>query len=287
MKYKIIAAVLAAVFAVGMLAACQREKEPYPSYYDNTTSQPTASDLTGDATEPETTLPSTEFEPETSRPTEETAPSKSESESNTEPKTNSAVEPKNYSFKTLMLVNPTHSVPDGYVESITLEKVQGSYVMDSRCAEPMRDMIAAAKRDGITLQLCSTFRTYETQKKLYENRIKILMNRDSSLTYEQAAEKAKTINAYPGTSEHELGLAADIVTPSYQILNSDFDKTATFKWLKTHCAEYGFILRYPKEKQDITRIIYEPWHYRYVGQEDAKKIMDSGLTLEEYLGILD
>ena len=190
MKYKIIAAVLAAVFAVGMLAACQREKEPYPSYYDNTTSQPTASDMTGDATEPETTLPSTEFEPETSRPTEETAPSKSESESNTEPKTNSAVEPKNYSFKTLMLVNPTHSVPDGYVESITLEKVQGSYVMDSRCAEPMRDMIAAAKRDGITLQLCSTFRTYETQKKLYENRIKILMNRDSSLTYEQAAEKA-------------------------------------------------------------------------------------------------
>ena len=270
-----------------MLAACQREKEPYPSYYDNTTSQPTASDMTGDATEPETTLPSTEFEPETSRPTEETAPSKSESESNTEPKTNSAVEPKNYSFKTLMLVNPTHSVPDGYVESITLEKVQGSYVMDSRCAEPMRDMIAAAKRDGITLQLCSTFRTYETQKKLYENRIKILMNRDSSLTYEQAAEKAKTINAYPGTSEHELGLAADIVTPSYQMLNSDFDKTATFKWLKTHCAEYGFILRYPKEKQDITRIIYEPWHYRYVGQEDAKKIMVSGLTLEEYLGILD
>lgn len=71
------------------------------------------------------------------------------------------------------------------------------------------------------------------------------------------------------------------------MLNSDFDKTATFKWLKTHCAEYGFILRYPKEKQDITRIIYEPWHYRYVGQEDAKKIMDSGLTLEEYLGILD
>ena len=81
--------------------------------------------------------------------------------------------------------------------------------------------------------------------------------------------------------------AADIVTPSYQMLNSDFDKTAAFKWLKTHCAEYGFILRYPKEKQDITRIIYEPWHYRYVGQEDAKKIMDSGLTLEEYLGILD
>ena len=83
MKYKIIAAVLAAVFAVGMLAACQREKEQYPSYYDNTTSQPTASDMTGDATESETTLPSTEFEPETSRPTEETAPSTFESESNT------------------------------------------------------------------------------------------------------------------------------------------------------------------------------------------------------------
>ena len=160
-------------------------------------------------------------------------------------------------------------------------------MMDSRCAEPMRDMIAAAKRDGITLQLCSTFRTYETQKKLYENRINILMERDSTLTYDQAAEKAKTINAYPGTSEHELGLAADIVTPSYQSLDSGYDQTDAFKWLVEHCADYGFILRYPKEKQDITKIVYEPWHYRYVGQEDAKIIMESGVTLEEYLGILD
>ncbi len=276
MKFKIISAVLAAVFAIGLLAACRHEKEPYPTSYINTTAQPSASDAT-DKTEEPTTVPTTEIPPETSRPTEQTAPTNTEAPS----------EPKVYAFKTLVLVNPTHSVPDGYVESITLEKVQGNYVMDSRCAEPMRDMIAAAKRDGITLQLCSTFRTYETQKKLYENRIKILMSRDSSLTYEQAAEKAKTINAYPGTSEHELGLAADIVTPSYQMLNSGYDQTAAFKWLKTHCAEYGFILRYPKEKQDITRIIYEPWHYRYVGQEDAKKIMESGLTLEEYLGILD
>ena len=113
------------------------------------------------------------------------------------------------------------------------------------------------------------------------------MNRDSSLTYEQAADKAKTINAYPGTSEHELGLAADIVTPSYQMLNSDFDKTATFKWLKTHCAEYGFILRYPKEKQDITRIIYEPWHYRYVGKEAASEIYSQGICLEEYIETLE
>ena len=113
------------------------------------------------------------------------------------------------------------------------------------------------------------------------------MERNSTLTYDQAAEKAKTINAYPGTSEHELGLAADIVTPSYQSLDSGYDQTDAFKWLVEHCADYGFILRYPKEKQDITKIIYEPWHYRYVGQEDAKIIMESGVTLEEYLGILD
>lgn len=279
MKYKIIAAVLAAVFAVSALAACQKSEDLYPTYFDNTTSEPTASEPTAEQTTPSEVT--TEIPPETSTSTETETPSTAA------PTTEAPVAPKQYSFKTLTLVNPTHPVPDGYVESITLEKVQGGYMMDSRCAEPMRDMIAAAKRDGITLQLCSTFRTYETQKKLYENRINILMKRDPSLTYEQAAEKAKTINAYPGTSEHELGLAADIVTPSYQMLNSDFDKTEAFKWLREHCAEYGFILRYPKEKQDITRIIYEPWHYRYVGQEDAKKIMESGLTLEEYLGILD
>ena len=271
MKFKIIAAVLAAVLAVTALAACNHQKEPYPSYFDNTPAvdEPTSEQKTTSEPVTEATEPTTDPLIETTAPTPD------------------PVEIKNYDFKTLILVNPTHSVPEGYVEDITLEKVQGSYMMDSRCAEPMRDMIAAAKRDGITLQLCSTFRTYETQKKLYENRINILMERDSTLTYDQAAEKAKTINAYPGTSEHELGLAADIVTPSYQSLDSGYDQTDAFKWLVEHCADYGFILRYPKEKQDITKIIYEPWHYRYVGQEAAKIIMESGVTLEEYLGILD
>ena len=99
----------------------------------------------------------------------------------------------------------------------------------------------------------------------------------------EAYNIAKTIVAIPGTSEHNLGLAADIVTPSYQTLDEGFAQTEAFRWLSENAADYGFILRYPKGKGDITGIIYEPWHYRYVGQAAAKVITEQGICLEEYL----
>jgi LAS superfamily LD-carboxypeptidase LdcB len=89
--------------------------------------------------------------------------------------------------------------------------------------------------------------------------------------------------ARPGTSEHHVGLAVDILGSGYYSLEQSFENTAAFKWLKAHCAEYGFILRYPKEKEHITGVIYEPWHYRYVGVDVAKEIMSRNITLEEYL----
>ena len=89
--------------------------------------------------------------------------------------------------------------------------------------------------------------------------------------------------AVPGTSEHHTGLAADIVTPTHQTLDPQFADTAAGKWLLEHAADYGFILRYPEDKQETTKIIYESWHYRYVGEEHAKAIKESGLCLEEYL----
>ena len=186
-----------------------------------------------------------------------------------------------------ILCNPDYALPAGYHETVKLAPVQGDYQMDYRAAPAMKAMIAAAQNDGIDLLICSTYRTTAYQRQLYENRINIVMGEDPSLSYDEAAEVAATINAVPGTSEHETGLAADIVTPEYQRLNENFDQTDAYRWLKEHCKEYGFILRYPKEKTAITKIIYEPWHYRFVGTEHSYKIMDQNLTYEEYVGKAD
>jgi D-alanyl-D-alanine carboxypeptidase len=94
------------------------------------------------------------------------------------------------------------------------------------------------------------------------------------------------VNARPGTSEHQLGLAVDFVDTRYWTLDEKQAELPAQKWLMEHCWEYGFILRYPSEKSEITGIIYEPWHYRYVGREIALEIRDAGLTLEEYLETL-
>ena len=93
--------------------------------------------------------------------------------------------------------------------------------------------------------------------------------------------------AIPGTSEHHTGLAADIITVDYQVLDEGFAETAAYQWLKENCTQYGFIMRYPKEKQDITGIIYEPWHYRYVGKNVAEKITANDWCLEEYIEHLE
>ena len=91
--------------------------------------------------------------------------------------------------------------------------------------------------------------------------------------------------ARPGTSEHQAGLAVDIVDRSYQVLDHRQETTAVQQWLMAHCAEYGFILRYPSDKSELTGVGYEPWHYRYVGTEAAQAIMERGICLEEYLEI--
>ena len=121
------------------------------------------------------------------------------------------------------------------------------------------------------------------QEKLYSNKL------DEYLSYGYSQEKAKELAAFwvavPGTSEHEIGLAVDIVSKWYQHLDHAQANTDEQQWLMKHCHEYGFILRYPEEKQELTRIGYEPWHYRYVGKTAAQEIMEYGLCLEEYLEI--
>ena len=183
----------------------------------------------------------------------------------------------------LILVNPTHALPDGY--EVELETVQGKYQMDTRAAGKAKEMIAAAKADGITLQVCSAYRSHSKQTTNFNNKLQYYL--DQGWDYDKAYAKTATIIAVPGTSEHESGLALDIVTPSYQVLDAGYADTDAAKWLLENAEDYGFILRFPKDKQDITKIIFEPWHYRYVGTEYSSQIMESGLCLEEWLGEVD
>ena len=180
----------------------------------------------------------------------------------------------------LTLVNDTNPMQEGYVPELT--KVVGEYQVDSRIAEPLKQMLADAKKDGMKLSVCSAYRSVEKQKELYN----LYMGNEvrSGKNYWQALEETTKSTAYPGKSEHSLGLAVDIVSVKYTALDEKQKDTPEAKWLAKNCYKYGFILRYPVDKTDITGIIYEPWHYRYVGKEDAKKIMERGITLEEYLG---
>lgn len=173
-----------------------------------------------------------------------------------------------------ILVNPDSLMPDGY--SPTVVSVGGNYKLETRAAAAWADMQAAASKDGVSLWIISAYRTLERQTELYNEKISEYKNLGYS--EEQAKIEAGKWVAVPGTSEHCLGYAADLCS-----LEESFENSDQFAWLQKHCAEYGFILRYPKDKVDITKISYEPWHYRYVGSNHAQIIMSQGLCLEEYL----
>ena len=177
----------------------------------------------------------------------------------------------------LTLVNTGYRIIDSYKPDLVY--VCGSSErLDKKIAEHYEAMYNAAKEDGVTLTPCSGYRSYDRQKNNYNN--KVAYYEDLGYTKDEALEKAATIIMPPGSSEHNLGYAMDIVC-----VDEWFEDTDEFKWLMENAQDYGFILRYPKDKQDITKVIYEPWHWRYVGVEHAKKMKDSGQVLEEYLGV--
>jgi len=142
-------------------------------------------------------------------------------------------------------------------------------------------MMEAARQDDVDLLICSAYRSYDQQAyNLQRSKEGYLQ---AGYSPEQAAVIAGRYIAPAGGSEHQTGLAVDIVTPSYQILDDGYANTAAAQWLLENAADYGFILRYPRDKAEITGIWFEPWHYRYVGREAAGTIMEQGLCLEEYL----
>ncbi len=182
----------------------------------------------------------------------------------------------------LVLVNKWNEMEAGYVPELT-ELAEGHRV-DTRIADALMNMIHDAKKDGYYIYILSSYRDMEKQISLYEAEVKKWLS--EGYEQEAAEEKAGTIVAFPGTSEHHLGLAVDLVSSEHIKLDQDAEKTKGYQWLVAHCQEYGFILRYPNNASDITGIIYEPWHFRYVGKEAAKDIMEAGITLEEYLSQL-
>lgn len=179
----------------------------------------------------------------------------------------------------LLLVNPWNELPEDY--KVTLKSLPDGQKVDGRIYDDLAAMLAACREAGLNPKVCSAYRTQSKQTYLYNNKIARLRNAGYSKA--AAVEEAGRWVARPGTSEHQLGLALDIVSSSYQALTKKQEETAEQKWLMEHCWEYGFILRYPSDKGEITGIGYEPWHYRYVGREVALDIRESGLCLEEYL----
>ena len=188
-----------------------------------------------------------------------------------------------YADDLLLLVNPWNQVPEDYVALLCT--VEEGYLMDRRCADALMAMVNACREAGNLPVICSAYRTYEYQEELYQNKIKRLVAAGTAPW--DAPEIAARSVAIPGTSEHQLGLAVDIIDENYVNLDQYQQYTNVQKWLMANCSDYGFILRYPNGSSDITGIIFEPWHYRYVGVSNAKAVEASGLTLEEYLETLE
>ena len=235
-------------------------------------------------TENESTVVS---EPEsTSEPTKESVPETTTEETSNKETTNAPSSeklstPKIISINEdkwyLTLVNTGFRIPDDYSPDLVYVCGSGEQ-LDSKVAPYYEKMYNAALKDGVTLTPCSGYRSYELQERNYNN--KTAFYETLGYSHDEALVKAATIIMPPGSSEHNLGYAMDIVC-----VEEWFEDTAEFKWLNENAADYGFILRYPSDRTDITKVTYEPWHWRYVGVEDAKAIKASGQVLEEYLGV--
>ena len=179
----------------------------------------------------------------------------------------------------LLLVNDWNPLPAGYDSDVTFSTVSGGKQVDSRIVDAVNRMLNDAA--AYDLAVVSAYRPKEEQDVLYWRKVK--QYTDKGYSDLEAQKVGGTIVKRPGFSEHNCGLAMDVGGSGDYTLEQTFANTPAYAWLMEHCADYGFILRFPEGKEDITGVIYEPWHYRYVGEEAARYIMDNDLCLEEYL----
>ena len=178
------------------------------------------------------------------------------------------------------ITNKSHPIDSGYVPvDLTVVNVNsnGTQFLRQEAASELAKMFAAAHKDGIDLYLVSGYRSYAQQLALYNTYV----NTDGKAL-------ADSYDAIPGACEHQLGLAVDLSDDNRDHdIDDSFESTAAYQWLLKHSYEYGYILRFPRGKESITGIAYNPWSFRYIGVEEAKKVYDSGLTLEEYYKVND
>ena len=179
----------------------------------------------------------------------------------------------------LTLVNFENTIPKDW--KVDLVQLNNGQSVDRRIYDDLIAMLQAAKSEGLNPLICSSYRTNEKQEQLYQNKVSEYLSQGYSKV--EASDKAAFWVARPGTSEHQLGLAVDIVSTKNQRLDRSQENTVEQRWLIQNSWKYGFVLRYPTNKNSITEVGYEPWHYRYVGKEHAKKINELGVCLEEYV----
>ncbi len=201
--------------------------------------------------------------------------------------------------RNLMLLNRQYELPENFewdlvywangnsVDAMYLncEEHNSVKAVDRAAYQPLKDMFAAANDAGVPLQLVSAYRSIYLQDKLFTRSVNSYMSQGYS--EQDAINKANYARTFSGTSEHNTGLGFDILQKGNYTLSTSFEETAQFKWLMENAENYGFILRYAKDKTQETGIMYEPWHFRYVGIEHAKKINELGLCLEEYIEYLE
>ena len=180
----------------------------------------------------------------------------------------------------IALVNEGHPLDTSYVPA-EMTEIESERSVDSRIADDLKQMLSDAKDAGLSMYVASAYRSYEKQREVFNNTMQDWISQGYSPL--DAYDETKKSVAVPGTSEYATGLAVDIISSEYEALDDRQGDTEEQKWLMEHCWEYGFILRYPSDKSDVTNIVYEPWHYRYVGKEAAKEITEQNITLEEYV----
>ncbi len=180
----------------------------------------------------------------------------------------------------LRLVNTAHPLPEDWAPALSTIDEETGEQFDSRAVGSLQAMLAAMREEGLHPLVCSGYRPYQAQADIFQENVSRAL--EEGFSQEEAWQQASLWVTPPGCSEHQLGLAADIVAKSNQNLDETQEGTPEQQWLLKHCQEYGFILRYPPDKTQLTGVNYEPWHYRYVGTADAQEIMGRGLCLEEY-----
>ena len=178
----------------------------------------------------------------------------------------------------LTLVNHNNVLPDDF--EIELANIDSTRQFDARAIDELNQMLKAMKEDGIhNVWVQSAYRSIAYQEGLFNEQINKYMQQGK--TREEAEQLTLRIINKPGTSEHNLGLAVD-----FNYVDYNFEETKGFRWLQENASKYGFILRYRKDKESITKVDYEPWHWRYVGVENARKINELNMCLEEYVDYL-